>query len=75
MLMNKHQHRYRPGQLIRGAFEILQEHPDGISVRALLEEMRKRYPPLPGERETINENLSRYEASIHFMSIGAVKAG
>lgn len=73
--MNKHQHRYRPGQLIRGAFEILQEHPDGISVRALLEEMRKRYPPLPGERETINENLSRYEASIHFMSIGAVKAG
>lgn len=73
--MNKHQHRYRRGQLIRGAFEILQEHPDGISVRALLEEMRKRYPPLPGERETINENLSRYEASIHFMSIGAVKAG
>lgn len=73
--MNKHQHRYRRGQLIRGVFEILQEHPDGISVRALLEEMRKRYPPLPGERETINENLSRYEASIHFMSIGTVKAG
>ncbi|MBI3637696.1 MAG: Mrr restriction system protein [Candidatus Rokubacteria bacterium] len=67
----------RSGELVRKAFEILIDHPDGLPARDVLREIERRvtlsdfersdYPNRPGDR--------RFERIVRFATIDEVKAG
>lgn len=67
----------RQGELIRGVFQILLQHPDGLPAKDLLKRLEEIVPPTPFEGSTYPNRPSdrRYEKIIRFSTIGAVKAG
>ena len=67
----------RKGELVRGVFEILLEHPDGLAAKEILARMASRVPPTEFEDSTYPKNptVRRYEKIIRFATIGPVKAG
>ena len=67
----------RSGQLIRGVFAILLEHPDGLQAKLVLSELATRVPPTPFEDSYYQDrpNVRRYEKIVRFSTIGPVKAG
>jgi len=67
--------RARVGKLMRGLFEILLEHPDGIAARAVMAALRKRVPPTEYEHGTYPSGGERYEKIVRFSTVDLVKAG
>jgi restriction system protein len=69
--------RRRGGQLIRGVFAILRDHPDGLQAKLVLAELATRVPPTPFEDSFYEDrpNVRRYEKIVRFSTIGPVKAG
>ena len=67
----------RRGELIRGVFSILSEHPDGVAARDVLKELEKRVPPTPFEDSMYPKNptVRRFEKIVRFSTISPVKAG
>jgi restriction system protein len=69
--------RKRQGQLVRGVFEILARHPDGLQVTEVLKELEASVPPTPFEASTYpnRPQVRRYEKIVRFSTIPAVKSG
>jgi restriction system protein len=69
--------RRRQGELVRGVFAILREHPEGMHSRELLRELERRVPPTSFEASTYpkSPDTRRYEKVVRFSTIAAVKAG
>jgi restriction system protein len=67
--------RARVGKMMRGLFEILLEHPDGIAARNAMAELRKRVPPTDYEQGTYKSGGERYEKIVRFSTVDLVKAG
>lgn len=58
-------------------FEILLEHPDGMSAREVLARLRERISPTPfeGSQYPNRPGVVRYEKIVRFATIAFVKAG
>jgi restriction system protein len=69
--------RRRSGELVRGVFEILQHHPEGLAATRALQLLEARVPPTPFEASNYpnHPNVRRYEKIVRFSTIAAVKAG
>ena len=68
---------YRQGELLRGVFQILQSHPDGLQAKEVLSQLERLVPPTPFEASYYPKNPSvrRFEKIVRFSTIGPVKAG
>lgn len=69
--------RKRVGELIRGAFELLAPHPEGLPAKVVLEKMQAVVPPTEFERQEYagRPGVRRYEKMVRFATIAPVKAG
>ncbi|RMG53055.1 MAG: Mrr restriction system protein [Acidobacteria bacterium] len=69
--------RRRSGELIRGVFEILLRHPDGLRAKEVLRQLEELVPPTAFEASTYpnRPNVRRYEKIVRFATITVVKAG
>jgi restriction system protein len=68
--------RRRRGELLRGVFDVLADHPEGIKARDTLEEVEKRLGMTAFEAANYpGSDVRRFEKSIRFVTINAVKAG
>jgi restriction system protein len=67
--------RQRVGKLMRGLFEILLEHPDGIQAQLALAELERRVPPTDHESGFYQSGGRRYESIVRFSTVDLVKAG
>jgi restriction system protein len=67
----------RMGELVRGVFSILLEHPEGVAASEVLAELEKRVPPTQFENSFYpnSPNVRRYGKIVRFSTIGPVKAG
>ena len=69
--------RKRRGELIRGVFQILMKHAEGLPAKQVLERLESTVPPTDFERSTYPKrpDVRRYEKIVRFSTIGPVKAG
>ena len=69
--------RRRSGELVRGVFQILMEHPDGLRAKDVLRRLEEVVPPTEFEASTYpgRPNIRRYEKIVRFSTITVVKAG
>jgi restriction system protein len=69
--------RQRSGELMRGVFEILLPHADGLPAKEVLRKIEEVVPPTPFEASDYpsTPGVRRYERIIRFSTIPAVKAG
>ena len=69
--------RQRQGELVRGVFSILKEHPEGLPAAETLRRLEELVPPTPFEDSTYpkSPNVRRYGKIVRFSTIGPVKAG
>jgi restriction system protein len=67
--------RQRVGKMMRGLFEVLLQHPDGIAARNAMAELRKRVPPTDYEQGSYPSGGERYEKIVRFSTVDLVKAG
>lgn len=69
--------RKRQGELIRGVFDVLRDHPGGLAAAEVLQQVEKLVPPTPFEKSTYpnHPTVRRFEKIVRFSSIPAVKAG
>jgi restriction system protein len=67
----------RNGELIRGVFRILEQHPDGLRAHDVLQALEDEVPPTAWEAEDYpnRPGVRRYEKTVRFASIASVKAG
>ncbi len=67
----------RYGELVRGVFKILLPHPDGLPARTVMTELGESVPPTEFEAAPYprRPEVRRYEKTVRFATIGAVKAG
>jgi len=67
----------RSGELVRGVFGVLLEHPEGLQAKEVLASVEKRVPPTEFERSDYpnRPGVRRFEKIVRFATIGAVKAG
>jgi restriction system protein len=66
----------RRGELLRGVFDVLADHPEGIRARDVFAEVEKRLGMTEFEAANYpGKDLRRFEKSIRFVTINAVKAG
>lgn len=67
----------RQGELVRGVFKILIDHPEGLPAREVLGSLEKMVPPTPFEKTEYPKRpgVRRYEKIVRFSTIPAVKAG
>lgn len=67
----------RSGELVRGIFKILLNHPDGLPAKDVLRQLEGVVPPTPFEQTTYpnRPNVRRYEKIVRFSTISVVKAG
>lgn len=67
----------RTGELIRGVFRVLKEHPDGLRAKEVLARLEQIVPPTEFESGTYpaQPNVRRYEKIIRLSTIAPVKAG
>jgi restriction system protein len=63
--------------MIRGVFDILHSHPEGLQVKEVLARLQIIVPPTEFERTAYpsRPNVRRYEKIVRFSTIGPVKAG
>lgn len=66
--------RRRAGELLRGLFEILMQHPDGIQAAKALELLELLVPPTQYETGTFDSGGRRYEKIIRWGTVDCVKA-
>jgi restriction system protein len=68
--------RKRRGELLRGVFDVLADHPDGIQARDALAEVERRLGLTEFEAANYpNSEVRRFEKTVRFQTINAVKAG
>jgi restriction system protein len=69
--------RRRVGELQRGVFKILLDHPDGLPVKELLGLMEQVVPPSDFEKSDYpnRPGVRRFERIVRFATIAPVKAG
>lgn len=69
--------RERAGQIVRAAFGVLLNHPDGLQVRPLIEEVKKVLPLTSYEQGSYQNSpgVLRFDKIIRFTTIQSVKAG
>lgn len=69
--------RKRSGELVRGVFQILLNHPEGLRAKELLQKLEELVPPTDFEASNYpnRPNVRRYEKIVRFSTIAAVKAG
>lgn len=69
--------RRRAGELVRGVFQILSSHPEGLPAKQVLERLPTLVPPTEFEKSTYPARPTdrRYEKIVRFSTITAVKAG
>jgi len=67
----------RRGELVRKAFEILLDHPDGLPAREVLQRVERSLPLTDFEKSTYpnRPGVRRFEKTVRFASIPHVKAG
>lgn len=67
----------RSGELVRGVFRILLQHPDGLPAKDVLRQLEELVPPTAFENGSYpnRPNVRRFEKIVRFSTIGAVKAG
>ena len=63
--------RKRTGELVRGVFKILLDHPDGLPAKVVLEQLPTIVPPTPFEETTYPKrpDVRRYERFTRFSTI------
>ncbi len=69
--------RRRVGELERGVFKILVDHPDGLPAKELLERLESVVPPTEFEKSEYPKRpgVRRFEKIVRFATIAPVKAG
>ena len=68
--------RKRRGELLRGVFDVLADHPEGIRARDALAEVESRLGMTDFEAANYpGTDVRRFEKSVRFVTINAVKAG
>lgn len=68
--------RRRRGELLRSVFDVLADHPDGIKARDALADVENRLGMTEFEAENYpGSDVRRFEKSVRFVTINAVKAG
>jgi restriction system protein len=69
--------RRRQGELVRGVFQLLWDHPEGIQAKEVFRRLVTVVPPSPFEASNYpnRPNVRRYEKIVRFSTISAVKAG
>lgn len=69
--------RQRQGQLVRKAFEVLMEYPEGLPAREVIARVEKELGPTPFEQShyASNPRIRRFDKILRFSTIGPVKAG
>ena len=69
--------RHRVGELQRGVFKILLDHPEGLPAKEIISRMGQVVPPTDFERSDYPKHpgIQRYGKMIRFATIGPVKAG
>lgn len=69
--------RKRAGELERGVFKIVLEHPEGLPAKEVLAELEKIVPPTEFERSDYpnRPGVRRFEKIVRFATIVPVKAG
>lgn len=67
----------RRGELIRGVFKILVDHPDGFAAKSVLDELEKKVTPTEFESSEYEKHpgVRRYGRIVRFSTIPYVKAG
>lgn len=67
----------RTGELVRGVFQILLDHPDGLPAKEVLATLRAILPPTPFEASEYSNTPGavRYDKIVRFSTIAPVKAG
>jgi restriction system protein len=65
------------GELQRGVFRILLDHPDGLPAKEVLQQLEQVVPPTDFEKANYpkHPNVRRFEKMARFATIGPVKAG
>jgi len=69
--------RRRVGELQRGVFKVLLEHPDGLPAKEVLRRLEQVVPPTEFEKSNYPKrpDVRRFEKIARFATIGPVKAG
>jgi restriction system protein len=69
--------RCRVGELQRGVIKILQDHPDGLPAKEVLQRLEQVVPPTEFEKSDYPKRpgVRRFEKMARFATIGPVKAG
>jgi restriction system protein len=67
--------RRRVGELLRGLFEILLQHPDGMQARQALDELAGKITLTEHERGSYEDGGRRFEKIVRFGTVDCVKAG
>lgn len=69
--------RKRTGELLRGVFDVLMHHPDGLPAKLVLERLEKTVPPTDFEKSDYPKRpgVRRFEKIVRFSTITTVKAG
>jgi restriction system protein len=67
----------RRGELVRGVFEILRDHPEGYQAADVFRELEQRLPPTNYEASTFprHPTVRRFEKVVRLATINTVKAG
>jgi len=67
----------RSGELVRGVFKLLLDHPEGLPAKSVLEKLTELVPPTDFENSTYprSPHARRYDKIVRFSTIGPVKAG
>lgn len=67
----------RTGELVRGVFQILLQHPEGLPAKEVITRLRELVPPTPFEASEYpgSPGVVRYDKIIRFYTINCVKAG
>jgi len=67
----------RTGELVRGVFQILRDHPDGLPAAQVLAKLESLVPPTDFENTEYENSpgVRRYGKIVRFMTLGPVKAG
>lgn len=66
--------RRRNGELLRGLFEVLMQHPDGLQAAKALELVEQKVPPTQFETGNFDSGGRRYEKIIRWGTVDCVKA-
>lgn len=67
----------RTGELLRGVFQILLQHSEGLPAKEVIAELKKLVPPTPFEASEYPDRpgVVRYDKIVRFYTINCVKAG